>query len=49
LDEIGELRQDMQFKLLQAIQEGKVDQVGARSPVKVNIRLISATNRDFQQ
>ena len=49
LDGIGELRQDMQVKLLQAIQEGKVDQVGARSPVKVYIRLISATNRDFQQ
>ena len=39
----------MQVKLLQAIQEGKVDQVRARSPVKVYIRLISATNRDFQQ
>jgi len=49
LDEIGELRQDMQVKLLRAIQEGKVDQVGARSPAKINFRLISDTNRDFQQ
>lgn len=49
LDEIGELRQDMQVKLLRAIQEGEVDPVGARSPVKVDIRLISATNKDLQQ
>lgn len=49
LDEIGELRQDMQVKLLRAIQEGEVDPVGARGPVKVDIRLISATNRDLQQ
>ncbi|MDP6876110.1 MAG: sigma-54 dependent transcriptional regulator [Alphaproteobacteria bacterium] len=49
LEEIGELRQDMQVKLLRAIQEGEVDPVGARAPVKVDIRLISATNRDLQQ
>jgi DNA-binding NtrC family response regulator len=49
LDEIGELRQDMQVKLLRAIQEGEVDPVGARNPVKVDIRLISATNLDLQQ
>ncbi|NQV61093.1 MAG: sigma-54-dependent Fis family transcriptional regulator [Alphaproteobacteria bacterium] len=49
LDEIGELRQDMQVKLLRALQEGEVDPVGARAPVKVDIRLISASNRDLQQ
>ncbi len=45
LDEIGELRPDIQVKLLRALQEGEIDPVGASQPVKVDIRLISATNR----
>ncbi|MBT4488444.1 MAG: sigma-54-dependent Fis family transcriptional regulator [Rhodospirillaceae bacterium] len=49
LDEIGELRQDMQVKLLRALQEGEVDPIGARQPVKVDFRLISATNRELQR
>lgn len=49
LDEIGDLPLDVQVKLLRAVQEGEVDPVGARAPIKVDIRLISATHRDLIQ
>ena len=47
LDEIGELSPGIQAKLLRFIQEGEIYRVGGKDPIKVDIRLISATNREL--
>lgn len=49
LDEIGNLPYHQQAKLLSAIQSRSIVRVGSNSPIPVNIRLISATNRDLNQ
>jgi two-component system response regulator HydG len=48
LDEIGELTPGIQAKLLRFIQEGEIYRVGGKEPIKVDIRLVSATNRDLE-
>jgi len=47
LDEIGDLPLDVQVKLLRAVQQGEIETVGASKTQKVNVRLISATNKDL--
>jgi len=47
LDEIGDLPQELQAKLLRVLQEGEFERVGGTQTLKVNIRLVAATNRDL--
>jgi DNA-binding NtrC family response regulator len=47
LDEIGEMDPRLQAKLLRAIQEREIDRLGGTHPVKVDVRILAATNRDL--
>ncbi len=49
LDEIGEIPVEMQVKLLRALQESEFERVGGIKTLKVNVRLITATNRDLER
>jgi DNA-binding NtrC family response regulator len=48
LDEVGELTPDMQVSLLRAVQEGEFERLGGSQTKRVDVRLITATNRDLQ-
>ncbi|KAA0895446.1 sigma-54-dependent transcriptional regulator [Oryzomonas rubra] len=49
LDEIGTMPQHLQTKLLRVIQEQELERVGSNKPVKLDVRIISATNLDLEQ
>ncbi len=49
LDEIGEMSLGIQTKLLRFIQEGEFYRIGGKRPIQVNVRILSATNRDLQE
>lgn len=48
LDEVGEMGKEMQSKFLRFLQEGEFYRVGGKTPLKVNVRIISATNKDLE-
>ena len=48
LDEIGEMSQDLQVKLLRALQEGQIMRLGGTETIEINTRIISATNRNLE-
>ncbi len=47
LDEISEMRLDLQAKLLRVLQEQEFERVGGSAPIKVNVRIVATTNRDL--
>jgi transcriptional regulator with PAS, ATPase and Fis domain len=48
LDEIGEMGLEAQAKLLRFLQEGEIYRVGGKDPIRVNVRIVSATNKDLE-
>lgn len=49
LDEIGEMPMDLQVKLLRVLQEKEIERIGGRTTIKVDVRIIAATNRDLEK
>ena len=49
LDEVGDMPMPTQIKLLRVLESGEITRVGSNEPVKVNVRLLSATNRHLEQ
>lgn len=49
LDEIGDMPLDAQASLLRVLQEGEVTRIGGKCPLKVNVRIVAATNRDLKK
>ncbi|MCB2300357.1 sigma-54 interaction domain-containing protein [Clostridium tagluense] len=49
LDEVGELSQEVQVELLRVLQEHEIERVGGLKPVKVDVRIIAATNRNLKE
>jgi len=49
LDEIGDVSASVQTKLLRALQEKEISRLGSNEPIKVDVRVITATNRDLEQ
>ncbi len=49
LDEVGELSLDMQVKLLRVLQEGEIKRIGGNQPIKVDVRILAATNKDLEE
>lgn len=48
LDEIGDMPVELQVKLLRVLQEKEIERVGGKQPIKVDVRVIAATNRNLQ-
>jgi len=49
LDEIGELPADVQVKLLRVLQERQIERLGSSRPIRIDVRIVVATNRDLEQ
>ena len=49
LDEVGEMPMNTQIKLLRVLEDGQITRVGANEPIKVNVRLVAATNADLKE